>query len=57
MIPKVGDKVLTWFSDMDDGKSMIVAVRPYDGKYKDDYKYWVTLTAPRTRARVLEMPQ
>jgi hypothetical protein len=55
--PKVGDKVLTWFSDKPDGKSTILEVRPYDGCYKQWFKYVVRVSAPRTSRGWMEMSQ
>ena len=56
MIPNVGDKVLTWFSDEPDGKSTVLEVRPYTGWYKDMYTHILRLSAPRTKRGWMEMP-
>lgn len=56
MIPKVGDKVLTWFSDNPDGKSTVLEVTPYTGLYTDMYTHVLKLTAPRTSRGWMEMP-
>lgn len=53
--PQVGDKIETWFSDKPDGKSTILAVYPYRGKYKEYFTHTLKLTAPRTQAGSLEM--
>lgn len=52
---KVGDRITTWFSDVPDGKSTIVAIHPYRGLYKASFTHVLVLTAPRTRAGTLEM--
>lgn len=46
--PKVGDKIETWFSDQPDHLSTILSVSPYNGKYKDWFKWDIRATAPRT---------
>jgi len=55
-IPNVGDKVLTWFSDESDGKSTVLEVIPYTGRYTDMYTHVLKLTAPRTSRGWMEMP-
>lgn len=50
-----GDKYPTWLSAEPDGMSTIVFVRPYKGAYPKAFTHVLTLTAPRTRAGVLEM--
>ncbi len=51
----VGDKLSTWFSDRPDGKSTVLAVYPYSGRYKEHFTHVLKLTAPRTWAGSLEM--
>lgn len=53
--PKIGSKMPTWFSDREDGLSIVLAVQPYSGRYPQWFKWVVTLTAPRTRAGKVEM--
>jgi len=55
-VPQIGDKVLTWFSDQSDGKSVVIDVTPYTGRYKDDFTHVLKLSAPRTRRGWMEMP-
>jgi hypothetical protein len=52
---KPGDRLKTWFSDQPDGKSTVVGIWPYTGRYKEDFTHSVELTAPRTRAGTLIM--
>jgi hypothetical protein len=52
---KVGDRVATWFSDEPDGRSTVLAVAPYRGKYPQWFALTVRLTAPRTRRGWMEM--
>ncbi len=52
---KKGDKIPTWFSDREDGLSTVLGVLPYTGKYSQWFNCVLVLTAPRTRARQIEM--
>jgi len=52
---KVGDQITTWFSDRWDGKSTVLAIRPYTGKYPQFFTHFLEVTAPRTRRRSLEV--
>jgi hypothetical protein len=52
---KVGDKIETWFSDMPDGKSTIIAIDPYRGKYPQWFRHVLRVTAPRTKRGWLEV--
>lgn len=52
--PKVGNKMESWFSDQDDGMSIIIAVEPYTGRYKQWFTWTVRVTAPRTRRGWME---
>jgi len=52
---QVGDEIETWFSDMPGGKSRILGIRPYRGKYPEFFTHTLALTAPRTRAGKLDM--
>lgn len=45
---KIGDKILTWFSDREDGMSIIVDIQPYTGKYPELYDVVLEVTAPGT---------
>ncbi len=54
-VPSVNDRISTWFSDMPDGKSTVLAVYPYTGRYKEFFTHVLKLTAPRTHAGSLEM--
>lgn len=47
---KVGDKVDVWFPGGE-----ILAVRKYDGAYKQWFKYILRVTAPRTKAGWMEL--
>ena len=51
----VGKTIPTWFSDRWDGRSAILYVAPYHGKYRDAFDCVLTLTAPRTPKRSIEM--
>lgn len=53
--PQVGDKIDTWFSEMPDGKSRVLAVRNYLGCYPEMFKWVVTVTAPNTVAGKIDM--
>ena len=53
--PKAGDMIQTWFSGNKEGFSRILEVRPYDGMFRQDFKWFVKVTAPRTMAGFLEM--
>lgn len=53
--PKVGDKISFWGSGKEDGMSTVLYVRKYDGKYKEYFKWIVTLTAETTKKRSIEM--
>ena len=52
---QVGDEIETWFSDTPSGKSRILDIRPYRGKYPEFFTHMVVVTAPRIRAGKLEM--
>lgn len=52
---KVGDKYPTWFSDNEEGLSLVLDIKPYTGKYKEFYTSVLVLSAPRTRKGSLEM--
>ena len=52
---KVGDKIETWFSDSFDGLSVVLEIVPYRGRYPQWFTHTVTVTAPRTRARSIQM--
>ncbi len=52
---QVGDRITTWFSARPDGKSTIVAIHPYTGRYPQHFTHVLVLTAPRTYAGTLEM--
>jgi hypothetical protein len=52
---KVGDKLTTWFSGLPDGKSTIMNIRPYTGRYKEHFTHFIELTAPKTTRGTLEM--
>jgi hypothetical protein len=54
-VPKIGDQIATWFSDRPDGKSTVLAVYPYCGRYPEHFIHVLKLTAPRTQAGTLEM--
>lgn len=53
--PKVGDKIKFWGSGRADGMSTILAVRKYDGRYKEYFNWIVTLTAEGTIHGQIEM--
>ncbi len=53
--PEVGDKMKTWFSGQPDGCSMVLKVEKYRGLYSQWFQWVVTLTAPRTSKREIEM--
>ena len=50
----VGDTIPTWFSDRPCGLSVVIAVRPYVGRY-DFFTQVVTCSAPRTARGTIEM--
>ena len=53
---KVGDKYPTWFSDMPDGMSTILAIEPYRSfRYPKMFSFVLRLTAPRTRRGWMEL--
>ena len=52
---KAGDRIATWFSGCDDGMSTVLAVKSYRGKYPQHFDCVLTVTAPRTNARSIEM--
>jgi len=54
-LPKVGDKIPTWFSDCPSLQSTVLEVLPYRGKYPEYFSCVLRLTAPRTRRGSLEM--
>lgn len=51
--PKIGSKIKTWFSA--DGFSTVLKVKKYEGVYPQWFKWTVTLSAPRTFAREIDM--
>ncbi len=53
--PRVGDKIETWFSGEPDGKSRVLAVEPYRGRYTEFFTHVVRVTAPNTRRGWMEM--
>ena len=53
-LPEVGDRYPTWFSGREDGLSVVLATRPYTGKYPEWYTHVLRLTAPRTRRGWME---
>ena len=52
---RVGDRIETWFSDTDDGRSTVLAVEPYRGRYPQWFALTVRVSAPRTRRGWLEL--
>jgi len=52
---KIGDKIETWFSGKEDGKSTILEIRPYEGKYKQYCTHVLKVTAPRTKRGWMEI--
>ena len=52
---KIGDRIETWFSDRPDAKSTVLAVCPYNGRYKEIFDCVVRVTAPRTQAGHIDM--
>ena len=53
--PQINDMIPTWFSKDKTGRSRVLGVRPYDGRYRKDFKWFVKLTAPGTLSGYLEM--
>lgn len=47
-LPKIGDRIETWFSDTEDGMSTVMAVEPYQGRYPEFFTHVVRASAPRT---------
>jgi hypothetical protein len=47
-LPKIGEKIETWFSGSPDGKSTVMEVFPYTGKYKNFFTHVVKATAFNT---------
>jgi hypothetical protein len=54
-VPKVGDKIKTWFSGEPGGYSTILAVYPYYGRYTESFQWVIKATATKTRRGWLEM--
>ena len=52
---KVGDEIDTWFSGDASGKSRILEVRKYDGRYPKYFKYILKVTAPTTMRGWMEI--
>lgn len=52
---RIGDKVETFFSDAPDGKSTVLEVEPYRGRYTQYFTVVLKLTAPRTKRGWIEM--
>jgi len=52
---KVGDRVPTWFSEQADGRSTVLAVEPYTGRYPQWFAYSIRVTAPRTKRGWMEL--
>ena len=53
--PKVGSKMDSWVSHEPDKKSTVLKVEPYRGAYPQWFKWVVTLTAPNTMNRQIQM--
>jgi hypothetical protein len=53
--PEVGDRVETWFSGRADGKSTVLAVEPYRGRYTQHFAWTVRVTAPNTNRGWMEL--
>lgn len=53
--PQVGQRIETWFSGEADGRSTVLAVRPYTGRYPEFFRYIVRVSAPRTRRGWMEL--
>lgn len=51
----VGDRVETWFSGNQDGKSTVLAVSPYAGCYPQWFVNVIRVTAPNTRRGWIEI--
>lgn len=54
-LPLVGKTIPTWFSGNASGRSRIIDVRPYTGKYVTMFTHILVLTAPNTKIGQLEM--
>lgn len=52
---KIGDKILTWFSDSPDKMSTVINIKPYTGRYPEAFNVVLVLSAPRTNAGTIEM--
>ena len=52
---KIGDTILTWFSDSPDKVSTIIDIKPYTGRYPMAFNCVLVLSAPRTRKGTIEM--
>lgn len=51
---EIGKKIETWFSDSEDGKSVILDIKPYTGKYKEYFTLVIKVSAPRTKRGYME---
>lgn len=55
MKPNVGDYYPTWFSGRYDGRSVVLEVRPYTGRFPQWFTWVVRVTAPRTDRQWMEL--
>ena len=54
---KIGDRIVTWFSNEPDHKSTIIEIEPYRGKYPEYFNVTLRVTAPRTQHGWIELPE
>jgi len=55
-LPSIGDHISTWFSDREDGYSIVMdEPEKYTGRYPESFTHVLRVTAPRTQRGWMEI--